>query len=105
MLKIIGCFLDSGTWIFGPPLKGKKSNVGCATFLNEDNIPTIVVGGGFYDMKLLENTEFLIDGSTEWIDGPNLPRKTKDTNLVRLPNNQGLVMIGGMGSTAGKPSC
>ena len=105
-LKIL-VVLDSRTWTFGPSLKNKKSNAGCATFLNEDDIPTIVVGGGFYDFRLTEKTEFLIDGSTEWTGGPDLPRKTKDTSLVRLPNKQGLVMIGGMGSTAGKrvPGC
>jgi hypothetical protein len=79
----------------------KRSNVGCVTLLNEDDQPTIMVGGGFNRFKLQETTEFLSNSASQWTVGPNLPRRSKDTTLVRLPNKQGVAMIGGMGSAAG----
>ena len=70
--------------------------------LAEDDQPTIMVGGGFNRFKLQETTEFLSSGASQWTVGPNLPRRSKDTTLVRLPHKQGVAMIGGMGSAAGE---
>ena len=53
-------------------------------------------------MKLQKTTEFLSNGAKGWKFGPELPRRTKDTTLIRLPNKQGIAMIGGMGSAAGE---
>ena len=93
---------ETDEWSFGPSMNNKRSNVGCVTLLNEDDQPTIMVGGGFNRFKLQETTEFLASGASQWTVGPNLPRRSKDTTLVRLPNKQGVAMIGGMGSAAGE---
>ena len=93
---------ETDEWSFGPSMNNKRSNVGCVTLLNEKDQPTIMVGGGFNRFKMQKTTEFLASGASQWTVGPNLPRRSKDTTLVRLPNKQGVAMIGGMGSAAGE---
>ena len=94
--------IDNDTWSFGPPLNYPRSNAACASFVNEESEPSILVAGGRNTgLRMHDTTELLANGDSQWSFGPLLPRPAKDSQLWRLPNQQGVALLGGEGLNAG----
>ena len=88
------------TWTQGPSLNNARFNPVCATYTKFCNHEEkyVVVAGGFINRRndLTVSTEVYDYVSNTWRQGPDLPLEMEGFNMVNTPDNNGVIIYGGL---------
>jgi hypothetical protein len=90
------------SWTEGPELKNKRRYHSCGKIRRnkESQEMSIIVAGGQDGPSILSTVEILVEGSNEWLTGPELSFGIGYSQMVE-DQNGGVVLIGGYSPSVG----
>jgi hypothetical protein len=91
-------------WIEGPELRNKRGYHSCGRIRRNkksQEMSIIVAGGQDDGFPTLSSVEILVEGSNEWLTGPELPFRIFMSKMVE-DQNGGVVLIGGDAPSIGR---
>ncbi len=87
---------QSEIWSQAPDLPGPRRNVACGSIRDgADGVQVVIAAGGYHD-GYLESTVIWEPGTTNWVQGPDLPIPIANAASVIIDNGASMLLVGGV---------
>ena len=89
--------MGDAVWSEGPDMKIPRYGHGCGLVKDRTTSTLFIVVAGGYNSGYLDTTELLPlnHGELNWIYGPKLPIKARYMASISLPDQEGVLLVGG----------